>query len=71
VLKHTVNCIKVFLRFVVQLLRLRLQLLEASLRINIYGILCVFTDIELGLEVLRRLLLCQSVVADHGGKTAR
>lgn len=50
----TVDGIKVFLRLIVQLLRLLLQFLEPSLRIDIDRIFGVLPDVELGLELLRR-----------------
>jgi hypothetical protein len=56
VVQHGVDGLKVFLRLIVQLLRLLLELFEAPLGIDVDGILGVLADVELGLELLRCLL---------------
>jgi hypothetical protein len=43
-----------------ELLRLRLQLLEPPFRIDIHCILSILAQVEFRLECLRRLRLCQS-----------
>jgi hypothetical protein len=56
---HAVDCVKVFLALIVQLLRLRLQLLEPSFRIDIDCIFSILAQVEFRLERLRRLVFCQ------------
>lgn len=50
----TINGVEVLLRLIVQLPGLLLELLKASLGIGIDGILGLFADVELDLELLRR-----------------
>jgi hypothetical protein len=50
----TVDGIKVFLGFIVEAFSLGLQLLKPSLGVNVDGILGVFADVELELELLWR-----------------
>lgn len=51
-LKHTIYGFEVLLRFIMQFLRLFLQLLEPSLRIYIDGILCILSKVEFLFESL-------------------
>ena len=49
---RTVDSFKVLFRFIVELLGFLLELIEATLGVGIDGILGVFTDVELDLELL-------------------
>ena len=50
----TIDGVEVFLRLIMQFLGLLFEFLEASFGVTVDDILGVFTDIELGLERLRR-----------------
>lgn len=54
-LEHAVDGLEVFCRLIVELLSFCFQLLESTFRINVYGVFGVFTNIELRLDLLRRL----------------
>jgi hypothetical protein len=60
VVQHGVYGLKVFFGFVVQLLRLVLELLEAPLGVDVDGIFGIVADVELGLELLRCLFASAS-----------
>lgn len=69
-LRLTIDGIKVFLGFVMQFLGLGLQLLKPPLGVNVDGILGMFANVELELQ----LLWCSSkafskAFQTHGGRT--
>jgi hypothetical protein len=55
VAEHAVYGLEVLLAFVVESLRLLLEFLEPPLSVDVDGIFRVLTDVELVLELLRRL----------------
>jgi hypothetical protein len=57
VVEHAIDGIKILLALVMQLLGLRLEVLEPPLRIDVYSIFGVLSNVKLGLELLRCLLM--------------
>jgi hypothetical protein len=67
VVEHAVDGLKVLLGLIVQVLGLGLELLEAAFGVDVDGILGVLANVELGLELLRRL---RQVVRQRSGFSA-
>jgi hypothetical protein len=55
VVEHAVDGLEILFGLIMQLLGLGLKLLETTFGVNVDGILCALANVELGLELLRRL----------------
>lgn len=53
--EHAVDGLEILFGLIMQLLGLGLKLLETTFGVNVDGILCALANVELGLELLRRL----------------
>lgn len=63
-IEHPINGLEVLFALIMEMLGLGFQLLEPPLSVDVDGIFCMLSDVELGLELLRRLWFMENALSE-------